>query len=368
MSFLGKIYNAIMGFMFGVKNTETEMFTQLGGSATADSSVTQEVNENRVSKALLKGEITQQVKELRYRTYTVDREAKKMEYFSPTLVKKRENDDSKFVKYENNDNLEVITIQTNERLTENVNDAFSRVIEGENGKYTYIEPDKKYIIELGRKYIARYKMEEFVKRLVVKELAKDKRALLDFYVSKYADDSNFISKGFITEINKIKDGNTNSDVIDIDTVHFVTSHAYKKDDMLEYEFDNLKYVGILEYDGNYIVRFTSDIAKNGFDLTEKYYDQTMHDKYANHEKKDIVLDFSNHNEVYVCEMCGKEVMYDEQAVDELMPTMAREIDNDSEKVTSTTEYMDMQVTEQTYGKRLCNNCLAKYLKQINELK
>ena len=83
-----KINNLVTGFMVGMKNTENEIFTQLGGSTVADSTINQEAHTSRVSKALLKGELTQEVKELRYRTYTVDREAKNYEYFSPTLAKK----------------------------------------------------------------------------------------------------------------------------------------------------------------------------------------------------------------------------------------------------------------------------------------
>ena len=109
-----KISNAWTRLMFGLKNTENELFTQLGASQDTGTSINHEASSHRVSQALLKGELTQEVKELRYRTYTIDREAKSYEYFSPTLAKKIDRKiDSKFVSFENSENLNVITIQYN---------------------------------------------------------------------------------------------------------------------------------------------------------------------------------------------------------------------------------------------------------------
>lgn len=354
--------------MYGMRNTETEILTQAGGSSELGTHIMQEQQNNRISQDLLRGEVTQQVEELRYRTYKVDREAKQYEYFSPTLAKKRDKNDSKFVVYENADNNELITIQYNEPITENVNSSLENVV-SEKGKLVFKDGKKRYMIKIGRNHTSRYKLEGFTKRLVVKQLIKDRRVVLDFYVSKYMNDQNFISKGFITETHNIMDGYVNSDTVDISTVNFVTDHAYGKDDMLEYEFNHIAFYTILEYDGNYIYRFHADVVKNGVDLTEKYFNKEMDEKYINKEKKAITLDFSKKAEVYVCEQCGKEIIYDENLIDEITPTKPRDIDEENSNVetVNATEYMDIQIAEQTYGVRLCKDCLKKYLKEINEL-
>ena len=59
-----------------MKATEDEVLHQTANSIGGGSSIIKEVDDTRVSKALLKGEITQEVEELRYRTYKVDKEAK----------------------------------------------------------------------------------------------------------------------------------------------------------------------------------------------------------------------------------------------------------------------------------------------------
>ena len=77
-----------LGFFVGMKNTEDATLHQTGLDGGAEVGAHQEVNEHRVSKALLKGELTQEVKELRHRTYAVDREAKNYEY-TPNLALKK---------------------------------------------------------------------------------------------------------------------------------------------------------------------------------------------------------------------------------------------------------------------------------------
>lgn len=371
MGFCKKIYNFLykyfVGFMFGLKNTETEIFTSAGGSSTIGTHISQEVNDQRVSKALLKGEVTQQVKELRYRTYKVDREAKQYEYFSPTLAKKRDKNDSKFVSYENSENLKVITIQHNEQKTETIEEALERVDENE---LEYTNPLKEYNICINRTCVTRYRIEEFLKRLVVKQSTENNKVVLDFYVSKYQDDKNLFSKGFLKEIDNIINGKINNDMIDIQSVYFVTNHAFQLNDMLEFEFNNLKFIKIVEYDGNYILKFKANMVKNGNDLTDKYYCKEMAENYKEKKKKDIVLNLADFGKVYTCEMCGKQIVYNEHVINSVIPTSGDDIIDEQmgKQKTNSTEYMDVQITEQTYGKVLCNDCLKKYLSDINELK
>jgi hypothetical protein len=110
------------GFFYGLKDANDTVFTQAGIDNSVGTEIQQQVTENRVSKDLLKGEVTQQVEELRYRTYKVDRESKQFEYFSPTKAIRFDKQDSKFVKYDNSDNLELITIQPNHANTANIYD------------------------------------------------------------------------------------------------------------------------------------------------------------------------------------------------------------------------------------------------------
>ena len=363
MKVIKRLYQYFKALIYGMGETEKNILHYT--TSDADGIViNQEVHSKRVSKDLLKGIVSQEVEELRYRTYKVDREAKTYEYFSPTLAKKRDKMDTKFVTYENEDKLPIITIQPNQPRVQTVNEALEQV--GKRGKSV------DYWIEIERDFMCRYRLEEYTKRLVVKELIKDQTVILDFYVSKYPNDKDFKSKGFVREIEKIKDEGMKSDVLDFDRVKFTTLHAYKVDDMLLYIFDKIYFQKVVEFDGHYIVRFKAHIFCNGTDLTDEYYSKTMDEKYQTHAPKESSINLNGNNvtEIYRCEECGKEIIYDTELINSLpiKPIVDDGEESEEEETNQddgVTNYLDIQMVEQTIGKRLCNECLKKYLKENN---
>lgn len=351
------------------KNVETQTLSQVNvDSVEGGINVVQDVNQgvHELAKALLRGELTEEVKQLRYRNYKVDREAKKYKYFSPTLaLKKKEGKDNKFISFDKSDGLEVITIQYNYAISEDVLDAIKQIENGGRGKKT------KYKFEFKRDFIPRFRMEEFAKKVVVKRL-DETHAILDFYFSKYperffrrSDDKSFRSKVFIHEIESIRDKGIKSDMLDVEELRFVTNHAYKQDDLMEFVFKNIMFREVAEFDGDYILRFKASIEHDGIDLTAAFYNKEMAEKYENKEKKELVLDVSGGApiETYVCSDCGKVVTFDTQKMEEMPISEARDIDAEinEEDSWSVTEYMDMQIIEQTIGKKLCKSCLKKYI-------
>lgn len=351
------------------KNVETQALSQVSvDSVEGGINVVQDVNQgvHELAKALLRGELTEEVKQLRYRNYKVDREAKKYKYFSPTLaLKKKEGKDNKFISFDKSDGLEVITVQYNYAISEDVLDAINQIENGGRGKKT------KYKFEFKRDFIPRFRMEEFAKKVVVKRL-DETHAILDFYFSKYperffrrSDDKSFRSKVFIHEIESIRDKGVKSDMLDVEELRFVTNHAYKQDDLMEFVFKNIMFREVAEFDGDYILRFKASIEHDGIDLTAAFYNKEMAEKYENKEKKELVLDVSGGApiETYVCSDCGKVVTFDTQKMEEMPISEARDIDAEinEEDSWSVTEYMDMQIIEQTIGKKLCKSCLKKYI-------
>lgn len=351
------------------KNVETQTLSQVNvDSVEGGINIVQDVNQgvHELAKALLRGELTEEVKQLRYRNYKVDREAKKYKYFSPTLaLKKKEGKDNKFISFDKSDGLEVITVQYNYAISEDVLDAINQIENGGRGKKT------KYKFEFKRDFIPRFRMEEFAKKVVVKRL-DETHVILDFYFSKYperffrrSDDKSFRSKVFIHEIESIRDKGVKSDMLDVEELRFVTNHAYKQDDLMEFVFKNIMFREVAEFDGDYILRFKASIEHDGIDLTAAFYNKEMAEKYENKEKKELVLDVSGGApiETYVCSDCGKVVTFDTQKMEEMPISEARDIDAEinEEDSWSVTEYMDMQIIEQTIGKKLCKSCLKKYI-------
>lgn len=366
---IGKIEMFFMNLMIATKNTEQQILTQGGvDSVNGGINIGQDVNQgaHELSRALLRGELTEDVKQLRYRTYKVDREAKKYKYYAPTLaLKKKEGKDNKFVSYDNSDGLDVITIQYNNVIGEDVKDAFNQIESGGRGKQT------EYTFQIERNFRPRFRVEEFLKKVVVKRF-DETHAILDFYFSKYperffnnSNDKSFRSKAFIHEIENVRDSHIKSDMLEMEKMRFVTSHAYKQEDLIEYVFRNLWFKEVVEFDGDYILRFKASIEHDGIDLTKPFYNETMERKYQNKEKKDLTIDLSESVPVqtYICADCGKIVTFDVNKMDEMPISEAREIDEevDDENSWNVTEYMDLQIVNETIGKMLCKKCLKKYL-------
>lgn len=384
MNPLKKLYNRInaywAGLFYGLKSTNDEIFTQSGLDNSIGTVIQQQVSENRVSKDLLKGEVTQQVEELRYRTYKVDRESKQFEYFSPTKALRYEKQDSKFVKYENSDNLELITIQPNHAQTANVYEGTKDVdflkanLINNQGDIAvnvgHFDVLNSYNIEVERDFMPRFKLEAYTTRLVVKKLDENDNVILDFYVSKYPQEKDMKSIYFIKEVEKLMSGYRQSDITSLKRVSFTTSHAYGLNDMIEFKFDHVYYRDTLEYDGHYVLKFKAHAYVNGKDLTDEYYSKPMDEKYRNHEKKEVVLDaFNGGNEyrTFVCAECGKTVEYDTESIDDMQASQGRDIMDDTViDDNGVMSYMDLQIAEQTFGKKLCKDCLKKYLNNMNK--
>ena len=254
-------------FFYGMRKTEDDFLTQKGG-AVGDSGIHKEVHENRVSKALLKGEITQEVVDLRYRTYVIERASKGYEYFSPFLTQKKTEKTIDDLHCDLSDGMEPVLVQPNHALSESVSDALERLDSNDRKQV-------QYYINIDRMYTPRYRIEEYTKRLVVKKGADDNHATLDFYVSKYIDRDDFKSAAFVHEVERIKDKGQRSDITRFGGVSFMTSHAWNCPDMYSFSFVECEFVGCLEFDGSYILRFSARIKDGGTDQTEQYYSERM---------------------------------------------------------------------------------------------
>ena len=346
------------GLFGALKVTEEEVFKPEGVNINSTTTINQEVHDKRVSTALLAGKETQEVKELRYRTYAVDRKSREFEYISPMLTVKREKQDTKFIHYDKTDGLPLITIQNNFPIVESVEQGLEQV--GKRGKQT------EYWISISRKFgfLPRYRLEEYTKRLVVKEKTEGKTAVIEFYVTKYPNDKDLKSKGFVKEIEYVKEKSIRSDVLDIDSVTFITNHAYNKPDLLMYTFKVKNFKNVYEYDGHYVICYLADIIVNGRDMTDDYYNSEMAEKYRNKERKEVVHDLmaGDVETVYTCEDCGKEFVFNPKKIDE--KEASDTVDDNGEDVT---KYIDLQIAESTFGKRLCPDCLKKYLEEVEKI-
>ena len=324
----------------GMKVTEDNIFHQNGGSHETGTSIIQKKEDKSLFSALLRGEVTQEVEELRYRTYLVDKESREYEYFSPTLALKTKRRGSKKLPYEDSDGLQLITSQTNDIIYE----PLANII-GNKEKYHL----KEYRIKIKYDLTPRFRLETYLKRLDVKHL-DETHAVLDLYFSKYPNTDEFGGKSFVKEIEKLKNGDIRSDLLTIKELSFVTHNAYILNDNTFFNFDKFSFICVSEFDGSYILRFKTSYTQEYIDLVKKYYSKTMDMKYKTKEKKIRDANFGDYltPQSYQCDVCGKtfEVKHNENV--------------DS-------AYLDLQLAEQSFGKKMCLDCLKKYMIENNLL-
>lgn len=316
----------------GLNNANNILLSQTGDSDADSIGVHETIEEQRLSKDLLKGEVTQSVKEMRHRLYNVSKESNNYKYLGNGVAVKK--NVFKQIPVEQSDGNEIWIIQNNEPIVSNVLDELERI--GRTGDYV------KYIINIDRDYLSRFRLEEYTTKLVVKKI-NETNVILDFYCSIYPNKFDIKSKPFIVELKKIKDNKIKSDITDISLVWFISQKAYGTDDLIKYSFREIIFEQILEFDGNYVLRFSGVINEKCEDLTKQYYNKIMDDKYKTNEIKNVDLSLNgstignvkivnNENDIKKCGICGQII-----------------------------NGYDANITKYDFGISLCSNCLKKKL-------
>ena len=329
----GALRNAATGLMFGVKSADEMMTAQGTASDSAAGTGKHEVkHEERLSKALLRGEVTQEVKELRHRTYKTAQESRKYAYLGNGFaVKTGHYKSERLPEVENSENLKVKYVQHNDKLPLPLVEDLTQEGHGKEGKQ---------IVEAERDFVPRFKIEKFLTHLVIKELEPgSSRVRVDLYVSMYPRQfQERYDKAFLSEIDRIKKGHVKSDILDFKTLRFVTKNAYGLLDGVSIRLSNPEYKGTAEFDGHHVLKFDMDIESD--DLVAAFFDPVMQAKYDNREPNELELNMDPEysGETRYCASCGREI-----------------------------NAYDAATTADLVGMPLCPDCLSERLKTMKSL-
>lgn len=291
------------GLPFGLKGADTEIM----GSKSQDTNgtlINQEVSDERVSKHLLKGEVTQEVEELRYRTYKVANESEKYEYLgNGVAIKKVDNEEYGSKKKHR-------FTQDNENICESVLQSLQQV-----GNYGI----EKYRFEIEYDSLIRFKVEKYATKVDVNINDDDGiiETVLHFNTEPNPYDGS--SKPFITEISKLLNVKSeyelkrNEIASSIKSLSFTTYKANNESDFVTYSFTNGGKFEKFEQNGyEYLMTLSwEEYTRIPMNLEAKYYSKTMAEKYKNKEKKNTPVSLSNVERKRYCSVCGKEMsVYD----------------------------------------------------------
>ena len=62
-------------------------------------------------------------------------------------------------------------------------------------------------------------------------------------------------------------------MLDISKVYFITNNTIGADDFYLYQYTDLVFDKIIEFDGNYVIKFKAKVEINGEDILEMYIDE-----------------------------------------------------------------------------------------------
>lgn len=327
-------YKILYALPFGMKAADEEIMGGNSSSSDEGQSVHQQVSDERVAKHLLKGEISQSVKELRYRTYKVDDEAKNYEYLGGGTAIKKE---AKPV-----DTKRIHFSQECKLVASDVLEELKRV-----GKYG----TETYTLQISyNNPLVKFKLEQFANQIDVDINEESKEVITTLHFSNIPDGYEKKSAPFINELKRLlkiyKNVQLISDKHMVDEVYkhneiassmislnFTTYKATNDEpDLKVYSFISPSFIKAEESNAEIRLTFaweTYDIN----DLKAKFFDEKMAKKYETKEAKSTPIDISGGQvRVAHCEVCGKEI-----------------------------NTYDADVTKYTYGKAMCKDCLQKYL-------
>lgn len=313
MNILKKIKNIIDYIFYGLKASNDVMLSQNVYQDSISSSINQVITRNNLGEDLLKGEITQEVEELRYSDYKVSNESKKYKYIGngeaiKTISNKKTN------KYSFS--------QENKIICEGVTDEMKRL----NSYGT-----ERYTLSILYKDVPKFRLETYCNMI---DVDINEQCDIKLHFSKYPNQYVITSKAFINELNKYYSDKQyfilNNEICqNIESIMFTTYKAINEDDLISYKLNNLVCYDIIDTKHEFILFFhVKSYAREN--MIEKFYSQTMDKKYKNKKQKNTESYSIKDNSSFHCDICGKEI-----------------------------NLYDAQITEQTLGKKLCNSCLEK---------
>lgn len=240
---------------------------------------------------LLRGEVTQAVKELRHEMYYADRLANEYKYAGGGRVVKKNSMFSNFGKIEQSDGFPVQIIQFNKEDMQSLadfgvyNTGTDTYITGAAEGDMRTKDSRHFTIQIERDFLCSFRIEQYASKVVVKRI-DDNTVYLDLYVSNMRRQFDNTHKLFLKSMEKIYMGDTRSDIIQISKLGFTTQKAYGSPDLKRFEYDNIKFVDIIDFEGNYVLRFKANILHDGIDYVEEFYDAVADEKSRNHERRE----------------------------------------------------------------------------------
>lgn len=273
---------------FGLKAADKEIMSNDAPSDANNLIVNDVIGQNRVAKSLLKGEVTEEVSELRYRMYKVLDES--MNYrFKDGKTAKINRQNSK------------ILFQKNEEIVSSIEDEFNRI--NNYGK-------KDFTVKLEYKEQNKYRNENYLRMIKFNRETDE----ISLYYSIYREQYNIVSVMFANALERAYKGEKNDSICNFKKIYFKTLNCSGEKDNVSYILNGTKFKEIEKTEEYFIVTYSVD-SYDRIDEEEKYFNKEMENKYKFKLPKQRNISYDNSETLTKeCELCGKKISqfeYDE---------------------------------------------------------
>jgi hypothetical protein len=153
-----------------------------------------------------------------------------------------------------------------------------------NGDEYYNSFKTEYPIKVDRMFYPKFMIENFTKKLNIRNI-DGKNKLLEFYVSKYPNTNDRKTTLFVNQVKKAMENPSAVNFLELVNVSFVTYKSLGVSDFLLFEYSDVSFDKIVEFDGNYVIKFKAKISVNGEPMFDKYKVEELDKKYENKERK-----------------------------------------------------------------------------------
>lgn len=275
-------------------NVEKNALGQESKTLGTDIKQERKVQAANLLQALKQGEVTQEVRDLRWRTYKVIQASQGLksekvgvDEDGNGIYATRRVDKTQAlagIKLDKSDPYPLEISYEVGVVTSSIADALE-LVSDTNSAMEYFAANKvESPIHLTREAPAKFAIEDYTRRLNVRKI-DDKTKLLEFYISKYPDVNVRTTNLLIGEIKKLMANSRSSNIILFSDVRFVTYKTVGVDDFLSYHFAVKKFDKVVEFNGYYVLKFTAEVIEEGFNILETYKEEELEEKYNKKVKR-----------------------------------------------------------------------------------
>lgn len=302
-------------FMVSTANVEKNAFGQSGETLESDVSKVQRHTQGQLADSLVNGEITQEVLNLKWRTYKI---LKATEGVKSTIsgydedgmpimktTKRNLKLGLKKVKVDEYDDYKLEMVLDNTEIALNTTDMlgnkhmslFDSVTENYDDDGNIVSASHATIgavelmatekgerpLNIIRDEMPNFLIENYTKKLNVRKINKEEK-LLEFYVSIYPDEYNKNNDIFLRSVKKVITGDK-QEFLNFNGVEFITYKTSGVEDFLMFKYKDIVFDKIVEYNGFYVIKFKANVDINGKDILEDHKVLELELKYELKTKK-----------------------------------------------------------------------------------